>query len=117
MYVKEHPRLTNAIPRGTKKYQRLKQHRSASERINSAAKEDTPILRKPRVRNGKRAATLAQMTAIVILLKRAFSFVVKTTALFKKYLQESNSTTKTKLELLLKPPNVPTFIMKLIQRE
>jgi len=117
MYVKEHPRLTNAIPRGTKKYQRLKQHRSASERINSAAKEDTPILRKPRVLNAKRAATLAQMTAIVILLKRAFSFVVKTTALFRKYLQESNATTKTKLELLLRPPPVPTFIMKLLQRE
>jgi len=117
MYVKEHPRLTNAIPRGTKKYQRLKQHRSASERINSAAKEDTPILRKPRVRNGKRAATLAQMTAIVILLKRALSFVVKTTARFRKYLQESNSATKTKMELLLKPPPVPTFILKLIQRE
>jgi hypothetical protein len=29
VYVKEHPRLTNAIPRGTKKYQRLKQLRSA----------------------------------------------------------------------------------------
>jgi hypothetical protein len=117
MYVKEHPRLINAIPRGTKKYQRLKQHRTASERINSAAKEDIPILRKPRVLNAKRAATLAQMTAIVILLKRAFSFVVKTTALFRKFLQESNATTKTKLELLLRPPSVPTFIMKLIQRE
>lgn len=117
MYVKEHPRLTNAIPRGTKKYQKLKQHRSASERINSTAKEDTPTLRKPRVCNGKRAAILAQMTAIVILLKRAFSFVVKTTARFRRYLQESNSATKTKMELLLRPPPVPTFILKLTQRE
>ena len=57
------------------------------------------------------------MTAIVILLKRAFSFVVKTTALFRKYLQASNSTTKTKMELLLRPLPVPTFILKLIQRE
>jgi len=117
MYVKEHPRLTNAIPRGTKKYQKLKQLRSASERINSAAKEDTPLLRKPRVLNKKRAATLAQMTAIVILLKRAFSFVAKITTLFRKYLHESNAETKAKLGLLLKPPNVPTSIMKLIQRE
>jgi hypothetical protein len=116
-YVKEHPRLINAIPRGSKKYQKLKQYRSGSERINSASKEDTPILRKPRVCNGKRAATLAQMTAIVILLKRALSFVVKTTTLFRKYLKESNSATKTKMELLLKPPTVPTFILKLIQRE
>jgi len=117
MYVKEHPRLTNAIPRGTKKYQKLKQLRSASERINSAAKEDTPILHKPRVLNKKRAATLAQMTAIVILLKRALSFVAKVTTLFRKYIQESNAETKAKLKLLLKPPTVSTFIMKLIQRE
>ena len=117
MYVKEHPRLVNAIPRGTKNYQKLKQNRSASERINSAAKEDTPILHKPRVLNGQRAATLAQMTAIVILLKRAFSFVLKTTNLFRKYFKESNAKTKAKLKLLLQPPQVPTFIMKLIQRE
>ena len=57
------------------------------------------------------------MTAIVILLKRALSFVVKITTLFRKYLQESNAESKAKLKLLLKPPDVPTFIMKLIQRE
>ena len=55
------------------------------------------------------------MTAIVILLKRAFSFVVKTTVLFRKYLQASNSITK--MELLLNPPPLPTFIQKLIMRE
>ena len=109
--------MVNAIPRGTKKYQKLKQLRSASERINSAAKEDTPILRKPRVSNATRAATLAQMTAIVILLKRAFSFVDKITTRFRKYLQESNAETKAKLTLLIIPPNVSTFILKLIQRE
>jgi len=117
MYVKEHPRLINAIPRGTKKYQKLKQYRSASERINSAAKEDTPILRKPRVLNKERAATLAQMTGIVILLKRAFSFIVKKTALFRKYFKESNAEARAKLKLLLEPPDVPAFIMKLILRE
>jgi hypothetical protein len=117
MYVKEHPRLINNIPRGSKKYQKLKQHRSASERINSAAKEDTPILRRPRVLDAKRAAILAQMSVIVILLKRAFSFIVKTTILLRKYLKESNAITKTQLELLLRPPKVPTFIMNFIMRE
>ncbi len=117
MYVKEHPRLTNAIPRGTKKYQELKQNRSASERINSAAKEDTPILHKPRVLNGQRAAILSRVTGIVVLLKRALSFVIKITYLFRKYLQESNAEAKAKLKLLLNPPTVSTFIMKLIQRE
>jgi len=117
MYVKEYPRLTNAIPRGTKKYQELKRLRSASERINSAAKEDTPLLSKPRVLNGQRAAILSQMTGIVVLLKRAMSFVIKITHLFRKYMQETNAETKAKLLLLLRPPKVPTFIMKLIQRE
>jgi hypothetical protein len=117
IYVKEHPRLINAIPRGTKKYQELKQIRSAAERINSAAKEDTPILRNPRVLNDERAALLAQMTAIVILLKRALSFVIKITHSFRKHLQETNAETKAKLELLLGPPKVPAFIMKMILRE
>ena len=117
MYVKEHPRLINAIPRGTKKYQRLKQHRSASERINSATKEDIPILRKPRVINGFRAKILAQLAASATLLKRAFSFVVKTTVLVRKYNRATDQKIKAKLRLLLTPPAVPTFIQKLIQRE
>jgi len=57
------------------------------------------------------------MTAIVILLKRAFSFIVKITTLFRKHDQESDPIIKAKLELLLKPPPVPTFIQNLIQRE
>lgn len=93
-----------------KKYQELKQHRSASERINSAAKEDTPILRKPRVRNKKRADILAQMTGIVIILERALSFVAKVTTLFRKYFQEANAENKAKLKLLLRPPTVSTTI-------
>jgi hypothetical protein len=117
MYVKEHPRLINSIPRGSKHYQELKKNRSASERINSAAKEDIPILRKPRVLNMERAAILSQMAGIVVLLKRTFSFIVKITTLFRKYLQETNAETKVKLELLLRPPKVSTFITKLIQRE
>jgi len=117
MYVKEHPRLINSIPRGSKHYKELKKNRSASERINSTAKEDIPILRKPRVLNIERAAILSQMAGIVVLLKRAFSFIVKITILFRKYLQETNAENKAKLELLLRPPKVSTFITKLIQRE
>ncbi len=117
MYVKEHPRLTNAIPRGTKKYQKLKRYRSGSERINSATKEDTPILRNPRILNGKRAAILSQVTGTVVLLKRALSFVIKITHLFRKCLKETNAEAKARLVILLRPPKMPAFIMKLIQRE
>jgi hypothetical protein len=43
MYVKEHPRLINEIPRGSKRYQLIKKIRSASERANSTMKEDLKI--------------------------------------------------------------------------
>ncbi len=36
MYVKEHPRLVNEIPRGSKRYLNIKKARSASERANHA---------------------------------------------------------------------------------
>ena len=84
MYVKEHPRLINKIPRGSKRYNLIKKIRSASERAYSTMKEDLKILEKPRILNAQRAAILAQMAAIVLLLHRAFKFVVKTSVLFTK---------------------------------
>jgi hypothetical protein len=43
MYIKEHPRLINEIPRGSKRYNTIKKFRSASERSNSTMKEDLKI--------------------------------------------------------------------------
>ena len=79
MYVKEHPRLINEIPRGSKRYNLIKKIRSASERANSTMKEDLKILEKPRVLNSSRANILAQMAGIVLLLSRAFKFIVRLT--------------------------------------
>ena len=59
MYVKEHPRLINEIPRGSKRYNLIKKIHSASERANSTMKEDLKILEKPRILNAQRAAILA----------------------------------------------------------
>ncbi len=59
MYVNEHPRLINEIPRGTKRYDTFKKMRSASERSNSTIKEDLKILEKPKVLHGARANILA----------------------------------------------------------
>ena len=59
MYVKEHPRLINEIPRGSKRYNLIKKIRSASERANSTMKEDLKILEKPRVLNSSKANILA----------------------------------------------------------
>jgi hypothetical protein len=113
MYVKEHPRLINEIPRGSKRYNLIKKIRSASERANSTMKEDLKILEKPRILNAQRAAILAQMAAIVLLLRRAFKFVVKITILFTKLHQTNDPAIKEKL----KPPSIPKSIQNLIQLE
>ena len=113
MYVKEHPRLINDIPRGSKRYQLIKKIRSASERANSTLKEDLKILEKPRILNAQRAAILAQLASIVLLLHRAFNFVVKTTSLFAKLHQTDDPAIKKKLKF----PSIPKSILNLIQLE
>jgi hypothetical protein len=113
MYVKEHPRLVIEIPRGSKRYQNIKKTRSASERANSTLKEDLKIIDKPRVLNISRADILSQMAAIVLLLKRAFKFVVKITALFMKLQQSDDPHIKEKLN----PPLINKSIRTLIQLE
>ena len=104
MSIKEYPRLVNEIPRGSKRYNTIKKMRSASERANSTIKEDIKILEKPRVLNGFRANILGQMAGITLLLKRAFSFIVKITNQFAKCLK-------------LKPPPIPKSIQNIIQLE
>ena len=87
--------------------------RSASERANSTIKEDLKILEKPKVLDGSRANILAQMAAIVLLLKRAFSFIVRITNRFKKLLETNDPAIKEKL----KPPFIPKSIINIIQLE
>ncbi len=108
MYVKEHPRLVNEIPRGSKRYKQIKRMRSASERANSTLKEDIKILDKPRVMNLGRANILSHMAAIVLLLVRGFSFVVKTTCKLK-LLQLGKMAIK---DLL---PHIPKSLLRLLQ--
>ncbi len=113
MYVKEHPRMINEIPRGSKRYNLIKKIRSASERANSTMKEDLKILEKPRVLNSSRANILAQMAGIVLLLSRAFKFIVRLTILFRKLHRTNDPDIKEKL----KPPSIPKSIQCLIQLE
>ena len=113
MYVKEHPRLINEIPRGSKRYNLIKKIRSASERANSTMKEDLKILEKPRVLNNPRANILAQMAGIVLLLGCAFKFIVRLTILFRKLHRTNDPDIKEKL----KPPSIPKSIQCLIQLE
>jgi hypothetical protein len=113
MAIKEHPRLINEIPRGSKRYNLIKKIRSASERANSTMKEDLKILEKPRVLNAQRADILAQMAAIVLLLTRGFGFIIRTTVLFIKLRQTNDPAIKKKLN----PPFIPKAILNLIQLE
>jgi len=110
MYVKDHPRLVNEIPRGSKRYKEIKKFRSASERANSTLKDDIKILDKPRVLNATRADILAQMAAIVLLLQRGFSFIVKTTCKIRKLLQS-----KTSLDTNDLMSNIPKSILRLLK--
>ncbi|MGP8337823.1 MAG: transposase [Methanosarcinaceae archaeon] len=113
MSVKEHPRLVNEIPRGSKRYNTIKKMRSASERVNSTIKEDIKILEKPRIIDGFRANILGQMSGITLLLKRAFSFIVKVTNRIRKSLKSNHPRFKEKLI----PPSIPKSIRNIIQLE
>jgi hypothetical protein len=110
MYVKDHPRLVNEIPRGSKRYKDIKKIRSASERANSTLKDNIKILDKPRVLNSTRANILAQMAAIVLLLFRGFSFVVKTTCKIRQLLQSKGSVGRKDIM-----PHIPKSILRLLQ--
>ena len=85
MKIKDHPRLLLEIPRGTSRYKKIKSLRPASERINSSAKDtDNGVLSHPKVRGDKRASILTQIAGIVILLKRIFGFIVRTSLKIRK---------------------------------
>ena len=111
--IEEHPRLLNEIPRGTKRYNTIKRCRSASERSNSTIKETLNILEKPIVYKKVRADILAQISAISLLLYRAFAFVVKISVLFMKYRDTKDPAIAEKLQ----PFEVPSSIRNIIQRE
>jgi hypothetical protein len=76
-------------------------------------KEDLKIIDKPRVMNGPRANILAQIAAIVLLLTRGLSFVVRITKLFMKLHKTNDPNLKEKL----KPPYIPRSIQNIIQLE
>lgn len=112
MPVKQHPRLITEVIRGTPRYQKLRSLRAASERLNSTAKDDLEILNKPRVRGLKRAAILAQLTLITILLKRVAQFIIKVTLTVRKERIKNPYG-----YIIIRGPKVPKFILNLVQRE
>lgn len=112
-YIKDNPRLINEIPRGSWRFKKFARFRSASERVNSVLKEDLKVIDKPVVYNKRRADILVQMAAIVLLLYRAFSFIVKISMLFAKYRSSNDPAIEKQLQL----HRLPRSIAALIQRE
>ncbi|MBU4078555.1 transposase [Patescibacteria group bacterium] len=123
MSTKQYPRLITEIIRGTPRYQKLRSLRSASERINSTAKEDLKILLKPKVRGLKRAAILGQLTLMTILLKRVAQFIIPARSCLamaggKVTLAVRKERTKNPHGfIVIRGPKVPKFILNLVQRE
>jgi len=115
MKIKDHPRLLLEIPRGTSRYKKIKSLRPASERINSSAKDtDNGVLSHPKVRGDKRASILTQIAGIVILLKRIFGFIVRTSLKIRKLFAGNDK--ELYKELFLTLP-IPAYLKGVIQRE
>jgi hypothetical protein len=114
MSIKQFPRLILETIRGSYRYQKLKALRSASERTNSTLKQDFSILAKPKIRGQKKAGILSQIAVIVVLLKRIANFIVRVTLAFRKQIQsEIHQSYRT----YIPGPEIPKFILNLIQRE
>jgi len=113
MSIHQFPRLITEVIRGTDRHQKIKTLRSAAERTNATAKEDFPILSKPRVRGLGHAGILSQMAVIVVLLKRIACFIIKVTLALRK----RNQNNKSPPVFFVPGPSVPKFILNLVMRE
>ena len=111
--ISKNPRLLCEIPRGTKRWKKIRNLRPASERTNSTAKDDLDILANPQVMSLERASILAQLACIVVLLKRFLDFVVKITLTLRKFRITGNQKFLKELELR----KIPLYLISTIQRK
>ena len=111
--IANNPRLLCEIPRGSKRWKKIRNLRPASERTNSTAKTDLNILAHPQVMGLQRAAILAQLACIVVLLKRFLVFVVKITLSLRKLRITGNREFLKQLELR----KLPTYLSSIVQRK
>ncbi|MFQ5868237.1 MAG: transposase, partial [bacterium] len=112
--IKAHPRLICEVPRCSDRWKKIRNLRSASERSNGTTKSsDLDILESPRIYGLAMASIEATMACITTLLKRMMRFVIGITVNLMRYLKTWKRSYKNKLAA----PNVPTFILSLIQRK
>lgn len=111
--ITDKPRLFCEVPRGSKRWKKIRNLRPASERTNSTAKTDLNILERPKVLGMARSAILAQLACIVILLKRFVCFVSKVTLSLSKLIYHHCKEAWKDLQLR----KIPASIANIIQRE
>ena len=97
MSIKKHPRLILEIPRGSKKYKKTYNHRTASERINSYLK-DKCDLRRPLIRGLKNFRLKVIIACIVTLLMKVIGFILEVTYLFNSEGKCTSTAGKTAFE-------------------
>jgi len=85
MSIKAHPRLISEIPRGSNRWKKIRNLRSASERSNGTCKSDLDILESPRIYGTKMASIEATIACITTLLKRVMHFVIRIRILYGIY--------------------------------
>jgi len=78
MTIKQLPRLILEVPRGTKKYKKIKALRSSSERTNSYGKEWTGMSNL-RLWGLRAYAVRIALCCIVIMLKKIMNLILKAT--------------------------------------
>ncbi|RLE07988.1 transposase, partial [Candidatus Aerophobetes bacterium] len=113
MSIRTHPRLVCEIPRSSKRWKKIRNLRSTSERTNGTTKEaDLDILESPRVFGLTAASIEVALACITTLLKRVMKFIVRVTLNLTNYLKTWDKSYRRKLE----GPKVPACILSLIQR-
>ncbi len=110
MPLSKNPRLVTEIPRGSKRWKKIRNLRSSSERTNSTAKTDLDVIDKPRVMGVKKACILAVLACIATLIKRLLHFIVNITLTLRKFI----ATSEKRYWKTLKPRAPPACITNII---
>ena len=113
--IDDHPRLLNEVPRGTKRYKKVKNLRTSSERINSSLKDDLNILDDPVVMNLPMAAMVAAIGNISVFLKRIMDFIVRITLIQNKKNKAGSFKEFCDHRAKLHPKTIPKSLISLIK--
>ena len=114
MPISKNPRLITEIPRGSKRWKKIYNIRTSSERTNSAAKTDLDVIDKPRVMGVQRARILAVLACIATLIKKLLHFIVNITLTLRKAIKTFDPKRKYWKALKLRAP--PACIANIISK-